>query len=942
MYRVNRVLNYFCKHRLLIGLFTIVSTGILFAQNHPGIGNIDVNTVNPGKYEKLQIEFSIKEVELRNPYNPEEIDVRGIFTSPSGKEWNQFGFYDNFQNQNTWKVRFAPNETGEWDYQLKVYTATDSCASDRFTFQVSESEHHGWIKVSPDNPHYFMHDDGTSFYGVGPYYPWGVNNGSTGLAQLEKYGANFWGYWNIPYGGEIRIIESMQSGLGRYDQEKCGRIDQLIEWSEQRDLKMMLAIWPHDLLSASVWAHQWHNNPYNTITDVINFWASEQAWRYQERQYRYLIARWGYSRALGVWEIVNEVNGTDGWENGRQDEARRWVGRVHDFFKTNDPTGRPTTASMSGGQYWPEGYAEVDISNVHMYETGWLAPYGGNPLRSSVYTYSKITRKMWNDFNQPAIMGEAGYTNNYGDFTAGSPEYTEMFHNALWAGWANGLAAMPVWWDFGSKQLMTTEVMRHMGMFAGFVKTIDYAHKPFQPVQISAFESDAAAMHADGTAFGWIRQRYGLDISGTQVKFKGVPDTSYSIHWYDTWAGEVVAQQIGSALDNVLNIRVPVLDASRPDIAFYSSPIKDGTEPYQLGLVAEPPTLLNHTASVSQLSCYVLDRKGRLCRDAAVSVRFEKSGPGYFLSDSIKTVRNGIAVIEYQAAEQTGTCLFTATAQGLLKDSVTIEITDRMNIDGFDQYQNQFGLETVWKIRSGTGVQFALDSDHMDEGSHSLKISYAIGTGYAPYAGLFKKFQDHDFSGAKSLQFWIKPDASNRILVILLKEKSGRYWTFEEKSVLTGKSPIQVSILLEQFTASDTAQDIDLSNLSELAFNITSNTGDSGPGVFYLDTIRFSTDITTGVEKINSRSPKFFKLHPMFPNPFNASTRIAYELADPALVDISVINMRGQTVETLLEQKQNAGIHHIVWNAESTHSGIYFIRLQVAENVKSRKCVLLK
>jgi len=48
------------------------------------------------------------------------------------------------------------------------------------------------------------------------------------------------------------IIESMTAGLGRYDQPKCGRIDQLIAWSEARNLKMMLAIWPHDLFCNSL------------------------------------------------------------------------------------------------------------------------------------------------------------------------------------------------------------------------------------------------------------------------------------------------------------------------------------------------------------------------------------------------------------------------------------------------------------------------------------------------------------------------------------------------------------------------------------------------------------------------------------------------------------------------------------------------------------------
>jgi len=69
----------------------------------------------------------------------------------------------------------------------------------------------------------------------------------------------------------------------------------------------------------------------------------------------------------------HEINGTDAWVAGKQDEARIWVGKVHDYLTANDPHQRPTTASMSGGEYWPQGYAEVDISNVHMYETGWTA-----------------------------------------------------------------------------------------------------------------------------------------------------------------------------------------------------------------------------------------------------------------------------------------------------------------------------------------------------------------------------------------------------------------------------------------------------------------------------------------------------------------------------------------------------------------------------------------
>ena len=40
-------------------------------------------------------------------------------------------------------------------------------------FTATGSTHHGWIKPSVKNPHYFIQDDGTSFYGVGVYSPWG-------------------------------------------------------------------------------------------------------------------------------------------------------------------------------------------------------------------------------------------------------------------------------------------------------------------------------------------------------------------------------------------------------------------------------------------------------------------------------------------------------------------------------------------------------------------------------------------------------------------------------------------------------------------------------------------------------------------------------------------------------------------------------------------------
>ncbi|MDZ7260938.1 MAG: DUF5060 domain-containing protein, partial [candidate division KSB1 bacterium] len=336
--------------RCFLILFLCLMPTLSWAQL-PQIAVLSTNADQVGLYEKFEAILLLQSTTYQNPYDPDQIDVRATFISPTGKIWEIFGFYDNYENRNQWKVRFSPNEIGTWKYTLKATDVNGTGSSQEYSFNAVASEYHGWLKVSPDNPHYLIHDDGTSFYGVGVAYPWGVNNGPTGLAQLEASGTNMFYYWNIMYETPATIIESMSSGLGRYDQAKCGRIDQILEWSEARGLKMMLSIWPHDLLSNTVWVHRWDQNPYNQICDVKEFYGSEQAWAYQEKQYRYLIARWGHSRSMGIWEIVCEINGTDGWLYGNKTVALNWVQKVYEFLKQNDPYGRPVTASQSGGLY---------------------------------------------------------------------------------------------------------------------------------------------------------------------------------------------------------------------------------------------------------------------------------------------------------------------------------------------------------------------------------------------------------------------------------------------------------------------------------------------------------------------------------------------------------------------------------------------------------------
>ncbi len=111
---------------------------------------------------------------------------------------------------------------------------------------------------------------------------------------MKNLGFNTYVYWNGTYdrNGGGNLIESIASGLGKYDQPKCTRLDTLIEWSEARDMSMVLVILPHDYASENIdgWPAKWQLNPYNTIVSSNNYYSDEASWNYQQKQYRYIIA----------------------------------------------------------------------------------------------------------------------------------------------------------------------------------------------------------------------------------------------------------------------------------------------------------------------------------------------------------------------------------------------------------------------------------------------------------------------------------------------------------------------------------------------------------------------------------------------------------------------------------------------------------------------------
>jgi hypothetical protein len=88
--------------------------------------------------------------------------------------------------------------------------------------------------------------------------------------------------------------------------------------------------------------------------------------------------------------------------------------------------------------------------------------------------------------------------------------------------------------------------------------------------------------------------------------------------------------------------------------------------------------------------------------------------------------------------------------------------------------------------------------------------------------------------------------------------------------------------------------------------------------------------------------PEEFGLSAAYPNPFNPTTNLGLALNADGFVSMSVFNIRGQVVETLVDRNMKAGYHNITWNADGISSGMYFVRVETGANTAMQKLMLLK
>jgi hypothetical protein len=478
------------------------------------------------------------------------------------------GFWD---GESSWKIRFTPSQEGEWHYQLVVTDAQGVSPFFEGQFQVTASDKHGWLqagqRVNPEySARYLAYHDGAPFYGAG--YCEALNilidgfsaeNGVGLFNDMIEAGANYIVWW------PLYSMSPIKSGYDKFSTSDLLIMDTIVADAQKKGVFLVFTIWDHPELRDKT--HSWGdsrwemNNGFRKLGDIDSFFTSDEAWAWQENFYRYLIARYGYSPAIGLWQTASEINGTNAYTH-----SDSWIAKVNAYFAENDPYRHPTTASKSGDLDWPEGFAAMDVAQVHVYALD------EGPVNAAD-TIATWTQTMWEHAERPNWIGEFG--------VKGFDQYPELYHNSIWAALGAGAAMTPAEWNSGGTWgRMTPEMIADLQRLQTFVSEIPLA--ALDPIQLEITSSDPqvrgwGVAGRDGGLF-WIQdfamegkpitdvRSYAEIKSGGVAEISGLSAGNYHVLPFDTWQGEFLNGFSVQCADDQ-PCRIPLPDF-RVDIAF--------------------------------------------------------------------------------------------------------------------------------------------------------------------------------------------------------------------------------------------------------------------------------------------------------------------------------------------------------------------------------------
>lgn len=577
--RIHRLMALFCL--LAVLCFSTAAS----AQESAPI-TVTALTEAPAVYEKFEAQID-PGITVDNPYDPAVIQVDVAFTAPSGTVLVTPAFYYHDFTWNapgltptddlSWRVRFTPQEAGEYRYRVSVTHDGATTQSDESVFTAAPSDHPGFVRVDARNPRYFAFDDGTPYFPIGLNIGWStgdtISDYTTWLDALAAGGGNFIRVWMAPWDMSIEWIDT---GLGNYAlrQGNAYELDQVVRLAEERGIYIMLSLINHGQFNTTV-NPQWNENPYNSAnggpcSTPECFATDPEAIRFWEQRVRYIVARWGYSPNIMTWEWWNEINWTP---LSNPAILGPWIARNSALIRELDPYDHLLTHSGSLLEV-SDVWTPLDFTQDHFYD------------RDDFPRTFRTANIAWAEAypDKPFLPGEFGRATEALSYDREGVE----LHLGIWGAVMTGASgtAMSWWWDTyihpnglweplygGISRFMAGE---DMGARTWGEPNTDYIERI--PARVFGLQaSDAALIWLVSREYSSVGLENGYldnlrarvddpfniefpEIGPGVLAINALDPGTYTIEIWNTFTGEVIDTQTAEAVDGSVQVTVPAFN----------------------------------------------------------------------------------------------------------------------------------------------------------------------------------------------------------------------------------------------------------------------------------------------------------------------------------------------------------------------------------------------
>ena len=424
------------------------------------------------RFGRFQLTLALKAT-YDNPFDPGDIDVYAVFTSPQKKTVRVNGFLSREYSRRLesygeqieargaphWEIRFAPDVVGSWTYRVfaRDRSGTSSLPEARLTAFAAPD--FGFVQISRANPRAFSRDE-KPFFPIGENLAWSDARGTYAfdewLQDLGANGANWARLWMSEWHGALEWTPISSNGwkpadyqgLGVYALDNAWRADRIFDEAQRRGVSLMLCLDTYGQLSDGGFFNEgsWKTNPYNAANGgpcqkPEEFWTNPTARKLYRRKLRYLAARYGWRSNLFAWEFWNEARAPAKWVA----EMARYLRGDGEFSSREysrgaaDPFHHLLSTTYGDDAIWR--LPQVDFTMTHFYgDSGNVASFA--PIIAN-------DAAQFRRYAKPHLMAEFGI-----DWRSGDEKYDPegrgiQLHNALWASAmsGNGGGAMIWYWD---------------------------------------------------------------------------------------------------------------------------------------------------------------------------------------------------------------------------------------------------------------------------------------------------------------------------------------------------------------------------------------------------------------------------------------------------------------------------------------------------------------